>query len=353
MKWIWVAIVILIAGVWYWRGNLKVPIKVDPVEMVNEMKISTFRVEEVARGLSVPWAIVFAGDNRLLVTERPGKITEIKNGVVNMTPLISFPEVVEKSEDGLMGLTSDGSYLYACLAYQKGSGLVNKIVRLKDLGNKIEVDRIILDDLPSAANHAGCRIKFGPDKKLYITVGDATKRDLAQNKNSYAGKMLRMNSDGAEVEIYSLGHRNSQGFDWHPKTGELWATEHGPSGFDGPGGGDEINIIRQGGNYGWPNVSHTTDKKAGYESPIAVFTPAVAPAAGAFWDGEFYFAGLRGEGIWKVNPDGSTVKLPNINYGRIRELIVGPDNALYFSTSNTDGRGKPRDGDDKIYRLTW
>ncbi len=353
MKWIGVAIILIVAGVWYWRGTLKLPTKVSPVETVQEqMTTGEMKIEEVARGLSVPWAIVFAGENRLLVTERPGKITEIKNGVVNKTPLIVFPEVVEKSEDGLMGLTSDGQYLYACLAYQKGSGLVNKIVRLRDEKTKIEVDEVIVDDLPSAANHAGCRIKLGPDKRLYITVGDATKKNLAQDQNSYAGKMIRVNTDGSNLEIYSSGHRNSQGFDWHPKTGEIWATEHGPSGFDGPGGGDEINILKQGGNYGWPLLHHV-DKKAGFESPIAVFTPAVAPAGAAFWNGEFYFAGLKGEGIWKVNPDGTSVKLPNINYGRIRELIVGPDSALYFSTSNTDGRGKPKEGDDKIYRLTW
>ena len=221
--------------------------------------------------------------------------------------------------------------------------------------------------------HAGCRLRFGPDDKLYISTGDATNKESAQDLNSLAGKILRINADGSipadnpffNSVIFSYGHRNPQGFDWHPESGVLVATEHGPSGNDGPRGGDEVNIIKAGNNYGWPIVSHEKSQE-GLIDPVILFTPAEAPGSGMFYRGSvfpqftntFLFGVLRGEGIIQVvfddNAAGKVVsyqKLPDINVGRVRDLVEAPDGTIYFSTSNTDGRGQVYEGDDHIYRL--
>lgn len=334
--------------------------------------------ETVVENLTVPWSIVFTASNRLLVTERPGRIRIVENDTLQNKPLITFPEVVSVGEEGLMGLITDPEYttnkrLFVCLAYQKDNGYLNKVVSLNDKGTSATIEKIIIDNIPSAQNHAGCRIKFGPDKKLYITTGDATDKQIAQNLRSLGGKILRVNADGSIPQdnpfpnspIWSYGHRNSQGLDWHPQTQMLVETEHGPSGFDGPGGGDEINVIQKGGNYGWPLVSHEqTDPR--FISPKLVFTPAVAPAAGLFYTSDvipqftnnYFFAALRGSGMYRVvfsdsNPEEVALyeKLKEVDVGRVREIAEGPEGAIYFTTSNRDGRGTERLGDDKIYRI--
>jgi len=156
--------------------------------------------------------------------------------------------------------------------------------------------------------------------------------------------------------IWTLGHRNPQGIDWDPASALLFETEHGPSGFDGPGGGDEVNIIEKGRNYGWPLVHHRASR-AGFVSPLLEYTPAVAPASGTFWRNDFWFGCLRGEHVHHVVLDAkdrrrvvSEEKLFT-TYGRIREVAAAPDGSLYFSTSNRDGRGDRREGDDRIYRV--
>jgi glucose/arabinose dehydrogenase len=184
---------------------------------------------------------------------------------------------------------------------------------------------------------------------------------------------LRINKDGSVPDdnpfagsaVWSLGHRNPQGIAWHPVTGELYATEHGPSGFDGPGGGDEVNRIVKGANYGWPVVSHERSRE-GMISPLLVFTPAEAPASAAFYSGErisqfsnnFFFGALRGEGLWRVifsqtEPDRILYKEKMFGgkYGRIRDVVIGHDGNLYFTTSNRDGRGEPVKSDDRIMRV--
>jgi aldose sugar dehydrogenase len=193
--------------------------------------------------------------------------------------------------------------------------------------------------------------------------------------NSLAGKTLRLNDDGsippdnpfvnqqgARPEIWSLGHRNAQGIAWQPDTGLQFQTEHGPSGFDGPGGGDEVNIVEKGKNYGWPTVHHEQSRD-GQESPILVYTPAAAPASAMFYRGSafpqfrgnLFFGNLKGECIIRVVLDGKRVvsqeRLIERTYGRIREVAEGPDGAIYFSTSNRDGRGSPAKDDDRILRL--
>lgn len=348
-----------------------------PTSMPSPNEPVTYRVEEVVRGLEVPWSVVFTTPERMLITERAGRVRVVENGRLLEKPLATF-EVSSRSEDGLLGLTLHPQYeqnkwLYLAYSYQKGSDIIDRVVRFKDNGDNLSEETIIIDDIPAANVHAGSRLQFGPDQKLYITAGDAAERQLAQDKNSLAGKILRLNDDGSIPSdnpfpgspVWSLGHRNPQGLAWHPVTGTMFETEHGPSGFDGPGGGDEVNVIEKGLNYGWPVVSHTNNKP-GFVAPKIVFTPAVAPASGMSYSGtelpqfqnNFFFGTLRGEALYRVVVDAndpsqiiSYEKIPEVNFGRIREVAEGPDGALYFTTSNRDGRGRARDGDDKIYRL--
>jgi len=350
-------------------------------ELQNQIKendSSAYVVELVADNLFVPWSIVFTAPERMLFTERNGSLRIIKDGKLIAKPLKVFEEVSSKGEEGLMGLALDpdyknNKYIYLSYAYPEDDDLKVKVVRYKDNDTELTDEKIIIDGLPAERYHAGCRIKFGPDGKLYITTGDAGKRELAQVKNSLYGKILRLNSDGTVPSdnpfpgnpVWSYGHRNSQGIDWYPGTDIMYSTEHGPSGFDGPGGGDEVNIIVKGGNYGWPVVSHK-EIEEGMISPALEFTPAIAPAAGLFYRSDsikqfknnFFFGCLRGSGIMRVIVDEkdpvkiiSYKKLNDVNYGRIREVTEGPDGAIYFSTSNRDGRGTVREGDDKIYRI--
>ncbi len=341
--------------------------------------LPSLSISIVAENLYVPWSIVFTDSNRILVTERNGKLRVIENGKLLDKPLKIFEEVSSNGEEGLMGLALDPDYknnrhIYLSYAYEKGNGLKVRVVRFTDGTDGLSDEKIILDNLPAERYHAGCRLRFGPDGKLYITTGDAGERELAQDVNSLYGKILRINSDGSIPEdnpfkgnpVWSYGHRNSQGIDWYPGTKIMYSTEHGPSGFDGPGGGDEVNIIVKGGNYGWPVVSHR-ESKEGMISPVLEFTPAIAPASGMFYKSDkipqfknnFFVGCLRGNTIMRVIIDKddptkilSHEKLEGINLGRIRDITEGPDGAIYFSTSNRDGRGSVRDGDDKIMKLT-
>lgn len=345
---------------------------------VSDTKQSTaYTIEPFVNDLEVPWSIVFTGDSRILVNERPGRLRVIENGVLRKEPLREFKDISSGSEEGLMGLALDPDYttnklLYLSYAYEKDGNLQVKVVRFKDNGSSISEETIIFDGIPAEKYHAGCRLRFGPDKKLYITTGDAGERKYAQDLNKLHGKILRINGDGTipsdnpfpNSPVWSYGHRNPQGIDWYPGTDVMWSTEHGPSGFDGPGGGDEVNVIVKGQNYGWPEVSHT-DSKDGMVSPLLVFTPAEAPASGMFYKSgkiaefknTFLFGCLKGEGIMvvSVDPNDPTKQLSfrkiAATYGRIRDMTEGPDGNIYFSSSNKDGRGNEQDGDDKIYRI--
>jgi aldose sugar dehydrogenase len=321
----------------------------------------------VASNLEVPWSIVFAPDGRILFTERPGRVRAIEKGKLRAEPLLKLTNVVARGEAGLMGMAlhpryADNRFAYICYAVESG-GLQDVVVRYRDTGTAFVEPRTIVSAIPAARFHAGCRLKFGPDAKLYITTGDATDRDLAQKLDSLAGKILRVNDDGSipadnpfpNSPVWTLGHRNPQGIDWDPSGGALWETEHGPSGFDGGSGGDEVNVIVKGRNYGWPVIHHRQTKE-GLVTPVTEYSPAVAPASAAFWRGDFYFGCLRGEHLHKLvlSKDRRTIAREEklfTNLGRIREVAAGPDGALYFSTSNKDGRGDPAAADDRIFRL--
>jgi glucose/arabinose dehydrogenase len=339
---------------------------------------TNFKIEKVAGGLEVPWSIVWAPDGRMIFTERPGRVRVIEKGTLNPKPMFVVPDVEESGESGLMSVAlhpqfNSNHFIYLSYAYTTG-GVKVRVVRYREAPEGFVDRKVIIEDLPAAQFHAGCRIRFGPDGKLYVTTGDATQRALAQKLDSLAGKTLRLNDDGtvpqdnpfvgqqnARPEIWSLGHRNAQGMDWQPGSNLMFQTEHGPSGFDGPGGGDEVNIVEKGKNYGWPTIHHT-QTAAGLESPLLEYTPACAPASGAFYrgsvfpqfKGNFFFGCLRGERLIRVTLDGRRVLNQEDlikNYGRIRDVAEGPDGYLYFSTSNRDGRGKPAEDDDRILRL--
>ena len=339
---------------------------------------TSFKVEKVAGGLQVPWSIVWAPDGRMIFTERPGRVRVIENGTLRPQPLFVVPDVESTGESGLMGLAlhpqfSSNRFIYLSYAYSSG-GMRVRVVRYRETPEGFTDRQVIIENIPGARYHAGCRIRFGSDGKLYITTGDAGERDLAQRLDSLSGKTLRLNDDGsvpqdnpfvgqqnARPEIWSYGHRNAQGLDFQPGSNLMFQTEHGPSGFDGGQGADEVNIVERGKNYGWP-VIRRNETRAGMESPLLEYTPACAPASGAFYrgngfpafKGNYFFGCLGGERLIRVVLDGRKVVSQEDlikDYGRIRDVAEGPDGNLYFSTSNRDGRGKPATDDDRILRL--
>lgn len=338
-----------------------------------------FRVETVASGLEVPWAFAWLPNGNLLFTERPGRVRIIENGKLRPEPVFTVPDVEPSGESGLMDITphpdfAKNSFIYLAYAYGKDSHAV-RIARYKYTEGKFTEPKIIIENISAAQFHAGTRCRFGPDGKFYVTTGDATDRALAQKTDTLNGKTLRLNDDGTippdnpfvgkegyRPEIWTVGHRNAEGLVWQPGSGLMFQTEHGPSGFDGPGGGDEVNIVERGKNYGWPTIHHK-DSQAGLESPLLEYTPACAPGSAMFYagslfpafKGNFFFGCLAGKRIIRVVLDGRNVvsqeNLLEGTYGRIREMEQGPDGYIYFSTSNRDGRGSPAKDDDRIMRL--
>lgn len=319
--------------------------------------------EIVAENLSVPWEVVVLGEDRYLVTERTGDLLLVEDG--EQYVLESFDDLEDPllGEGGLLGITihpefDENGYVYVYQTVERNS--VENTVRRYEVEfdeHELTDETGIIDGIPSDRIHNGGRITFGPDDHLYITTGDAAESELAQETNVLSGKILRLEPDGSipadnpfDNEVYSYGHRNPQGLSWDEE-GRLWATEHGPSAQD------ELNLIRAGNNYGWPEITGT-DTHPEMESPKfhSWRYETWAPAGAAAHDGSVFFAGLRGERLYEARiADGeinAVVSHFSGDFGRLRAVTIGPDGeSLYLTTSNTDGRGTPADTDDRLIRI--
>lgn len=314
----------------------------------------------LAQELEIPWALDFLPDGSLVITERPGRVRliDVREGLLP-EPLLIIDEVAHRGEGGLLGIAvhpdfASNHFIYVYYTYQ-GENLVNRVVRFRKENNTLLDKKIILDNIPAASNHNGGRIKFGPGGLLYITTGDASVAELAQDRNSLAGKILRLEDDGtipsgnpfAGSPVYSLGHRNPQGLAWDAQ-GRLWATEHGSRATD------ELNLIEPGNNYGWP-IIRGDETAPGLVSPVIHSGGETwAPSGLAFFNGSLFFAGLRGQSLFQVVIDNQRVTLQrhiNRSFGRLRDVVAGPDSLLYILTSNRDGRGVPTADDDQVIRL--
>ncbi|MBR1221897.1 PQQ-dependent sugar dehydrogenase [Bradyrhizobium sp. U87765 SZCCT0131] len=336
-------------------------------------------VETVAGGLVHPWGLAFLPDGRMLVTERAGRMRIVGRDGKLSPPLGAVPEVRASGQGGLLDVATDTAFatnhtIYFCYAERAGSGGRTAVARATlDAGGAAphlaDVKVIFHQEGPlSSGQHYGCRIAQAPDGDLFVTLGEHfVDRDQAQNLSNHLGKLIRIRPDGsvppdnpfvgrndARPEIWSYGHRNPQGLAIHPATGALWEIEHGPR------GGDEVNIIEKGKNYGWPVIGygidyngariHESTARAGMEQPIKYWVPSIAPSGMAFytgamfprWQGSLFTGALAGQMLVRLSLDGDQVTgeerlLHNLNE-RIRDVRQGPDGALWLLTDSQAGR---------------
>jgi len=335
-------------------------------------------VETITMGLANPWALAFLPDGRMLVTEKPGRLRLVTRDGKMSPSLAGVPAVRAERQGGLHDVAVDRNFaqnrmIYLCYAEEAGGGgrtaLASARLGEGDAPALQDTKVIFRQDGPlSSGNHYGCRIAQSADGNLFLTMGDHfAYRNEAQNLGNHLGKIVRIRPDGsvppdnpfvkregAKPEIWSYGHRNSQGAAINPVTGKLWETEHGPR------GGDELNIPEAGKNYGWPVIgyginydgtkAHESTHKEGMEQPIKQWTPVIAASGMAFyqgdlfpkWKGNLFLGGLAGKVLVRLELDGDKVVneerlLTQINE-RIRDVRAGPDGALWLVTDNVNGR---------------
>lgn len=352
----------------------------DTVATHADTGMPAFIVETVAESLSVPWALAFAPDGRIFVTERLGSIRVVRDGVLEREPWATL-EVSATGESGLMGIAlapnfERNPFVYVVATFATTGGLVNRVIRFTERDGKGHDMVMVLDSIPAARFHSGDAIAFGPDGMLYVATGDAMKPASADDMTSLAGKILRITPEGRAPPdnpvpgsmIYASGLRNTQGIAWDVESGQMFATDHGPTGFPNERfrrNHDELNAIVPGGKHGWPDVAgYSTDTQ--FVKPLIDWNPAIAPSGLAMymgtqfprWHRSLFVGALRGEQLRRVSvePDSSgwlaTSEETIVDtVGRIRAVAMSPDGFLYFTTSNQDGRGNARLGDDRILRI--
>jgi len=338
-----------------------------------------FRVVKVVEGLEQPWSVAFLPDGRMLVTEKAGRLRVVQNMKLNPAPLAGIPQVTVHGQGGFFDVVphpqfAQNQLLYLSYAARGDDGVGTELARGRLAGDRLEGVQVLFRQSPkgSRGQHFGGRIVFDRAGFVYLTLGDRGEMPRAQRPDDHAGSVIRLHDDGRvpqdnpfvgrpgwKPEKFTLGNRNMQGAALHPQTGMLWTHEHGPQ------GGDEINVIRAGANYGWP-VIQANQMMAGMLAPVAFFPTAIAPSGASFargravpqFENNLFVAALRGLHLLRVRIDpaasGRIVvqeRLLDQRYGRIRDVVSGPDGFLYFCTNNRDGRGSPGTSDDLVARL--
>lgn len=342
------------------------------------------KLETVVAGLEVPWGIGFLPGGDALVTERPGRLrlvpalTRRKAGDVTKLPLVATIAVDSDEEGGLLGVAvhphfEQNRFFYLYMTVKEDGRKSNRVERWRlaeDLASA-RFDKRIVEGIPSAAYHDGGRIRFGPDGMLYAGTGDGREPDRSQDPRSLGGKVLRLTPEG-EVPadnpvpgnpLYVLGVRNTQGFDW--SSGRFYVTDHGPSGELLRRGHDEVNLASPGANLGWPAI-YGCETRAGMVTPSLTWDTAVPPGGASFytgsaipeWRGSLLMGTLRSQHLHWIKfsaSDPGAVELHEVYFqgqaGRLRDVVMGPDGAVYLTTSNCDGRGDCPKDRDKILRL--
>lgn len=332
-----------------------------------------FTVAEVVGGLENPWSVAFLPDGRMLVTERAGRLRVVADGALLPEPVAGMPEVHARGQGGLLDVAVDpdfagNSLVYLSYAHAGPDGTTTRVLRARLDGLRL-VDTVVILDAQarsSGSNHFGSRLVFGADGMLYVTVGERQQMHRAQDLGDHGGKILRIAPDGsvpadnpfvgraeALPEIWSYGHRNPQGLTVRPGTGQVWANEHGAR------GGDEVNLLHPGANYGWPVITHGVNyngqpigegsARDGMEQPVHFWVPSIATSGMAFydgsvfpqWQGDLFVGGLRGEVLARLELDGDRVvaeeRLLTGELGRIRDVRNGPDGRLYLLTDEDPG----------------
>jgi len=333
-----------------------------------------FRVAEVVGGLEHPWSIAFLPDGRMLVTEKAGRLRVLKDGQLNPQPIAGLPEIAVHGQGGLMDVVAHPQFatnrlVYFSFAARGADGVGTEVARGRLADGRLEDVQVLFRQSPKGrtGRHFGSRLVFDRAGYLYITLGDRGEQDRAQRPDDHAGSVIRLHDDGRvpqdnpfvgrpgwKPEKYTLGNRNLQGAALHPLTGALWTHEHGPQ------GGDEINVIRAGVNYGWPVITYGVEyiigtkigegtAKPGMAQPLHYWVPSIAPSGMAFytgdrfarWRGDLFIGALAGQMLVRLRLDGESVvreeRLLQGVLGRIRDVRNGPDGFLYLLTDASRG----------------
>ena len=334
-----------------------------------------FKVSTIAEGLEHPWGMAFLPDGNILVTERPGRLRLIKNGVLQAAAVGGLPEISATGQGGLLDVALHPDYLnngWVYFSYSAGQdgNIGTEVGRGQLVDNQIKNWQTLFRLTPksNAAQHFGSRLVFDSQNHLYITLGDRGERFRAQDTNDHAGSVIRLHDDGSipdnnpfshvagsKPEIYSFGHRNIQGAALHPASGKLWIHEHGPQ------GGDELNVVELGKNYGWPVITYGKEyvtgddigegtHKAGMQQPIYYWVPSIAPSGMTFyngdkfpaWQGNLFIGSLKFKLLVRLVLEGNKViheqRLLKNELGRIRDVETAPDGFLYLLTDEDDGK---------------